>query len=222
MRRLSLTIALLAVLVVGATTTRAYFFGGWPETCLEMNDMVEASDRGSGAVGIYQRAFGSEAEAACQRDHRADIQRSFAWAFDGSVPPAPSRPAPTPTPTPIPDSSNPQIAELSLYVSQQFTNMTGEVTSAAVCADFGDYACAGDFMWEAARYCALALDAIRQIARLSPNPAWDTVAHHTETAWVRYRETAQHLWDGEINAASDALDASTNALVAALAAMPAS
>ena len=81
MRRVLLTFAVLAVLTIGATSARAYFFGGWPETCLEMNDMVEASQYGSGAVGIYQRAFGDGAEAACQNDHRDDIRRAFAWAI---------------------------------------------------------------------------------------------------------------------------------------------
>ena len=52
-----------------------------------MNDMVEASEHGSGAVGIYQRAFGDGAEAACQNDHRDDIQRAFAWAIGGTASP---------------------------------------------------------------------------------------------------------------------------------------
>lgn len=87
-RRFSIAAFLIAVAMVSvAGTASAYFFGGWPETCLEMNDMVEASSRGSGAVGIYQRAFGEDAEAACQRDHRNDIRRAFAWAI-GEAPSA--------------------------------------------------------------------------------------------------------------------------------------
>ena len=46
-----------------------------------MNVMVEASQFGSGAAGIYQRAFGDGADAACQNDLRDDIRRAFAWAI---------------------------------------------------------------------------------------------------------------------------------------------
>ena len=67
--------------------TSAYINGGWPETCLEMNDMVEANAQGSGAVRIYQRAFGDKAEVACQRDHLQDVRRAFTWAIgdDGTA-----------------------------------------------------------------------------------------------------------------------------------------
>ena len=82
--------ALLAIAIAAGSS--AYFGGGWPETCLEMNDMVEASPLGSGAVGIYQRAFGDQAEAACQNDHRGDVQGAFAWAFDFTTIQMPSEP----------------------------------------------------------------------------------------------------------------------------------
>ena len=88
-----ISLALLVAFAVSIASARAYYAGGWPETCLEMNDMVEASDQGSGAVGIYQRAFGDDAEATCQTDHRDDIRRAFAWAFSDA-------PAPAATPTP--------------------------------------------------------------------------------------------------------------------------
>jgi hypothetical protein len=86
----------VGVVVVGTAT--AYIEGGWPETCLEMNDMVEASPLGSGAVGIYQRAFGDQAEAACQHDHREDVRRSFSWAFPEAFT-ASVQPETTPTST---------------------------------------------------------------------------------------------------------------------------
>ena len=82
MRRI-LSIGLVAALLVVTTASvMGYINGGWPETCLEMNDMVEASPQGSGAIGIYQQAFGSDAEKACRSDHREDVRRSFGWAFD--------------------------------------------------------------------------------------------------------------------------------------------
>ena len=84
MRRVLFALAALAIMAISATSARAYFFGGWPETCVEMNNMVEASQFGSGAVGIYERAFGDGAEAACQNDHRNDIQRAFAWAVSAA------------------------------------------------------------------------------------------------------------------------------------------
>ncbi len=60
----------------------------WPSTCVALNDIVEAHLDNQGNVGIYQRSFdaASVAEAACQRDHRADVRLLFGWAFD-SVPP---------------------------------------------------------------------------------------------------------------------------------------
>ena len=89
-------------ILVGAAavgTVTAYIEGGWPETCLEINDMVEASPLGSGAVGIYQRAFGDQAEAACQHDHREDVRRSFSWAFPEAST-ASAQPVATPSPQP--------------------------------------------------------------------------------------------------------------------------
>ena len=84
--RKRLTAITAAVLLVAGTLTGvwAYIDGGWPETCLEMNDMVEASQFGSGAVGIYQKAFGSAAEEACRRDHLEDVRTAFGWALPGS------------------------------------------------------------------------------------------------------------------------------------------
>ena len=102
MRKIALVAgtAILAC-VLAVASVGAYIDGGWPETCLEMNDMVEASPLGSGAVGIYQRAFGDQAEAACQNDHREDVRTAFAWAF----PEAQAQPAPTPAPTPAPSNN---------------------------------------------------------------------------------------------------------------------
>ena len=53
----------------------------WPTTCLELNDQSEAALGNPQNVGIYQRAFGDGAEAACQRDHLDDVRRTFGWAL---------------------------------------------------------------------------------------------------------------------------------------------
>lgn len=54
--------------------------GGWPETCVELNDIVEDQLGNDLNVGIYQRAFGEQAEAACRQDHADDVRAVFAWA----------------------------------------------------------------------------------------------------------------------------------------------
>lgn len=54
----------------------------WPATCVALNDIVEAHLGSHANVGMYQRVFRAGAEAACQRDHRAEVRVPFAWAFD--------------------------------------------------------------------------------------------------------------------------------------------
>ena len=61
--------------------------GGWPATCVALNDLVEASLGNSENVGIYQRVYGEQAEDACQNDHRADVQASFAWVLGSTSDP---------------------------------------------------------------------------------------------------------------------------------------
>ena len=56
----------------------------WPTTCVELNDLAEAAAGNHQNVGIYQRAYGDQAEAQCQNDHRDDVRRTFAWALDGT------------------------------------------------------------------------------------------------------------------------------------------
>ena len=74
-------------------TVFAWAFGGeqtstavatqWPNTCVELNDIVEGHLGNSNNVGIYQRVFDADsaAEGACQHDHRTDVRDVFAWAF---------------------------------------------------------------------------------------------------------------------------------------------
>ena len=54
--------------------------GGWPTTCVQLNDIVERHLGNYQNVGIYQRTFDEQAERACQFDHAEDIRRVFAWA----------------------------------------------------------------------------------------------------------------------------------------------
>ena len=79
-----LTIAAIAVVVLTgllATTAAAQ----WPTTCVDLNDIVEGHLGNTGNVGIYQATFGDAAEAACQGDHRADVQETFAWVNDSNA-----------------------------------------------------------------------------------------------------------------------------------------
>ena len=62
--------------------------GGWPTTCVELNEIVEAHLGNHHNVTIYQRAFAGEAESACRNDHRADVQELFAWAAACDAPAA--------------------------------------------------------------------------------------------------------------------------------------
>ncbi len=75
-----LTIALCITLATAALTA-SVAFAQWPTTCVALNDIVEAHLGNDGNVGIYQRAFGADAEAACQNDHREDVRGVFGWAF---------------------------------------------------------------------------------------------------------------------------------------------
>ena len=59
----------------------------WPTTCVELNDVVEAHLGNHGNVGIYQRAFGAQAEVGCRTDHLADVQSIFWWAIPGAQAP---------------------------------------------------------------------------------------------------------------------------------------
>ena len=52
---------------------------------MELNDIVENHLGNHGNVGIYQRTFGAQAEAACRNDHREDVRGVFGWAFGGAT-----------------------------------------------------------------------------------------------------------------------------------------
>ena len=71
----------------------------WPTTCVDLNDVIETQLGNHGNVGIYQRTFGDQAEAACQNDHRNDVQATFSWALDTPAYPAVGEPPPGGWPT---------------------------------------------------------------------------------------------------------------------------
>ena len=101
-RLLSATLAALLALTFAVVAAAA----DWPTTCIGANDAFEYSAGRFQNVGIYQRVFpnAAEAEAACQRDHRADIQAAFAWANDAPTPP--------PTPSPADPSTHPDYEQV--------------------------------------------------------------------------------------------------------------
>ena len=74
-----LFMATMALVTLGVSIVHAR----WPTTCLELNDLAEAAAGNHQNVGIYQRAYGDQAEAQCQSDHRDDVRRTFAWALGG-------------------------------------------------------------------------------------------------------------------------------------------
>ena len=79
-RAASLLMAAIALVTFGVSIAHAQ----WPTTCVELNDLAEAAVGAHQNVGIYQRAYGDQAEAQCQHDHRDDVRRTFAWALGGA------------------------------------------------------------------------------------------------------------------------------------------
>lgn len=79
-RAASLLMATIALVTLGVSIAQAQ----WPTTCVELNDLAEAAAGNHQNVGIYQRAYGDQAEAQCQNDHRDDVRRTFAWALGGA------------------------------------------------------------------------------------------------------------------------------------------
>ena len=79
-RAASLLMATIALVAFGVSIAHAQ----WPTTCVELNDLAEAAAGNHQNVGIYQRAYGDQAEAQCQSDHRDDVRRTFAWALGGA------------------------------------------------------------------------------------------------------------------------------------------
>ena len=67
MKRLTLAFFAVSVLV-GLSVSTA--LAQWPTSCVELNDVIEASRGNHENVGIYERVHGDQAEAVCQSEHR--------------------------------------------------------------------------------------------------------------------------------------------------------
>lgn len=89
MRRIRVFLIAVVVAAVAAMALATPVFAQWPTTCVDLNDIVENHLGRDNNVGIYQRVFGDQAEAACQGDHREDVRGVFAWAFDLASPAPP-------------------------------------------------------------------------------------------------------------------------------------
>ena len=85
MRRLflaTLAAGLLSIMAVSIVTAHEdHSTDEWPMTCVDLNDIVEEHLGNPHNVGIYQRTFGDQAEAACRNDHRNDVTAVFGWAI---------------------------------------------------------------------------------------------------------------------------------------------
>ena len=62
--------------------------GGWPASCVELSDIVESHLGNDGNVGIYQRTFGEQAEAACRQDRADNVRAAVGWAAPCDAPSA--------------------------------------------------------------------------------------------------------------------------------------
>ena len=107
MRKLVLAAVAAGILSIVAIAIAAahddHSTGEWPTSCVDLNDIVEEHLGRLGNVGIYQRTFGDQAEAACQNDHRNDVRSVFGWAF----PEASGEAMPGEAPPPAPASNLP-------------------------------------------------------------------------------------------------------------------
>ena len=66
--------------VARPATTTPQQAGGWPTTCVYLNDVIEAHLGNDHNVGIYAQVFGNQAESWCQQDHADDVRQVFGWA----------------------------------------------------------------------------------------------------------------------------------------------
>ena len=147
MRKLILAAAVAATLSIVAIASAAahddHGTGQWPTSCVDLNDIVEEHLGRLGNVGIYQRTFGDQAEAACRNDHLNDVRSVFAWAIDGGEITAPARETtPAPAPTPVPGRTPPPSAVASKrwnYIAET-DPLTGKTRHQAILSQLNDLA----------------------------------------------------------------------------------
>ena len=128
-KRLVISLGISTLLTAGIV---ASVKAQWPTTCVELNDIVEAHLGNHSNVGIYQRTFGNQAEAACQNDHRNDVRSVFAWAISGETATPTHKPVATPVPTQAPTvapAPTPQSAPIAqATVENSLYNQIVEIT----------------------------------------------------------------------------------------------
>ena len=118
-------------------------------------------------------------------------------------------------------ASTQRIETLRNAVSLEFTlTMLPSIQTAAAYAEQRDWRRSGDYMELAAGSCDLARDAVAEIARLSAESVWDSVASHLSRACRAYWSVARALHSGNIDAAARSLDTATTALQRATGLVP--
>ncbi|MDE2903018.1 MAG: hypothetical protein OXP73_08305 [Chloroflexota bacterium] len=121
-------------------------------------------------------------------------------------------------PTP---ASTQRIETLRSAISLEFIlTILPSIQTAAAYAEQRDWRRSGDYMELAAGSCDLARDAIAEIASLSAESVWDSVASHVRRACRAYWNAAEALQSGNIDAAARSLDNATTALQRATSLVP--
>ena len=114
-----------------------------------------------------------------------------------------------------------RIQTLRNTVSLEFTQtMLPYIQTAAAYAEQRNWRLSGNHMELAAGSCDLARDAIDEIAGLSTDSVWDSVATHVGRACRAYWNAAGALHAGNVEAAARSLDNATNALQRATSLVP--
>ena len=114
-----------------------------------------------------------------------------------------------------------RIQSLRDTVSLEFTlTMLPSIQSSAAYAEQRDWRSSGNYMELAAGSCDLARDAVVEIASLSVDNVWDSVASHLGRACRGYWNAASALHSGNIDAATRSLDNATTALQLATRLVP--